>query len=305
MRFPAALVLGLTGLIGATGCTTQDDPTASPYKCLAKGGVGCFEMPDDIMYAVDPSGEVVAPSLGCGAYVAIDSPGPVMFSGTTVDADDAELAVDTVHLEASANVELTTPLFDVTSDDAGVWSTTVASMPSQAFLRVSKPGNLDLYYLYTRIDIGQAAQSLSFHTASRAQVAAVIESAGDQFLPGTSQLSGVAYDCAGNHLASVIANASPVSAKNGSRLFEAGVKTYYGPQSATPMLTRRTELHQTSGSGRFAIANLAPEKHYIQLWGFLTEDDRLREQFGLTLVAEVEIYTFNGEAGVIMPVYAR
>jgi hypothetical protein len=299
MRFRAALLLSLTA------CTTHDDPTASPYKCLGKGGVGCFEMPEDIMHAVDASGSVVEPALGCGPYVAVDSPAPVTLMGTTVDANDPELAVDTVRIEAFDNVELTEPVFDVTSDDAGAWSTTVPTLPSQAFSRASKPGNLDLYYLYDRIDVGQATQSLAFHTATRAQIAGVIENVGDQFLPGKTQLAGVAYDCAGNRLASVIANASPVSAKNGSRLFEAGVKTYYGPATDAPVLARRTELHETSESGRFAIANLPPDKHYIQLWGFATEADRLREQFGLTLVAEVEIYTFNGEAGVILPLYAR
>jgi hypothetical protein len=302
MRLGAALVLGVTCLLG---CTTHDDPAASPYKCLAKGGVGCFEMPDDIMYAIDASGAVVEPSLGCGPYVAIDAPAPVTLSGTTVDADDPGLAVDGVRVQGFDNVEVTEPLFDVTSDAAGAWSATVPAMPSQAFIVTTKDGNLDLYYLYSRIDVAQPAQSLAFHTATRAQVAAVIESVGDQFLPGTTQLSGVAYDCAGNRLASVIANASPVSAKNGSRLYEAGVKTYYGPASDTPMLERRTERHETSESGRFAIANLPPEKHYIQLWGFATEDDRLREQFGLTLVAEVEVFTFNGEAGVILPLYSR
>jgi hypothetical protein len=301
MRLGAALVVAITGLLGCT----DGEPAASPYKCLAKGGVGCFEIPDDIMYAVDPSGAVVEPSLGCGPYVAIDSAAPVMLSGTTVDVNDAELAIDEVHLEAFSTVELAAPLFDVTSDASGAWSTTVASMPSQVFTRASKPGNLDLYYLYSRIDVGQPTQTIAFHTATRAQVAGVIESVGDQFLPDKTQLSGIAYDCAGNHLASVIANASPVSAKNGSRLYESGVKTYYGPAGDAPMYIRRTELHQTSASGRFAITNLPPQKHYIQLWGFLTEDDRLREEFGLTLVAEVEIYTFNGEAGVVMPVYAR
>jgi hypothetical protein len=302
MRLGAALVLGVTCLVG---CTTHDDPSASPYKCLAKGGVGCFESPDDIMYAIDASGAVVEPSLGCGAYVAVDSPAPVTLSGTTVDVNDPDLAVDAVRIEAFENVELTEPLFDVTSDAAGAWSTTVAAMPSQAFSRASKDGNLDLYYLYSRIDVGPAMQTLAFHTATRAQVAAELEGAGDQFLPGTTQLFGVAFDCAGNRLASVIANASTVSAKNGSRLYESGVKTYYGPASDTPVLARRTELHQTTGSGRFAIANLPPDKHYIQLWGFATEDDRLREQFGLTLVAEVEVFTFDGEAGVILPIHSR
>ena len=63
-----------------------------------------------------------------------------------------------------------------------------------------------------------------FITATRANIAGVIQSVGDSFLPDKSQVIGTALDCNGNKLVNVVANISPSSAANGARAYEAGVE---------------------------------------------------------------------------------
>jgi hypothetical protein len=298
----SSLVLVAT-LAAGPGCS-DDAPVADPYQCVAAGGSRCFEVPIDVMYAVDATGTIVDPLLDCGPYEVALSSGPLTIGGLTVDNTE-ELAVPDVRMEAYADHRFTAPLFDVTSSETGNWMVTVDQMPSLTFTRVSKADHLDLLYLHQRIDIALPVQDMrNVRTVTRDQIAARIATAGDLFVPGTSQLAGVAHDCAGNRLGSVIANASPVTAKLGSRRFEPGVRVYYELENGAA-LARRPQLHETSGSGGFAITNLPPGPHFIQLWGFPTQADLAIDFDGLRLVAEYEITVFEGESAIVMPLHAR
>jgi hypothetical protein len=170
---------------------------------------------------------------------------------------------------------------------------------------VSKAGNLDVLRAYEQFDIGTLVQdSLEIASVTRDDIAARIAAVGDQMLAGKSQLAGIAYDCNGNRLGSAIVNPSPVSAKLGTKRFEPGVRVFYELESGTA-LARRPQLHETSGSGGFAITNLSPGPHFVQLWGFPTESDLDIDFEGLKLLAEYEIMVFVGEASIVMPAYAR
>jgi hypothetical protein len=170
---------------------------------------------------------------------------------------------------------------------------------------VTKLGELDVQNLYARLDVTQPSQSLNVPTATKAEVADALAAMGDQFIPGHSQIFTTAYDCAGNHLANAIANVSMTSARNGTRLFESGVRAYYSTETDATKYARRTQLHQTSGTSRIVVTNLGPGMHFLQLWGFLTPRDLAFGETALKLVAEYPIVTFEGEAALVMPIYTR
>jgi hypothetical protein len=65
------LVLALAVL----GCNDHS-PVADPYKCISAGGEACFELPSDVLYAVNGDGAPVAPILGCGPRAVETSPSP-------------------------------------------------------------------------------------------------------------------------------------------------------------------------------------------------------------------------------------
>jgi hypothetical protein len=298
MRWVAALALSLWGC-------DDNGPLADPYRCIAAGGEGCFELPTDVIGAATPEGVPTMPVLDCGPYVIEQSAGSLMFSGLTVDLLDMEQALGTVRIEAFADLAFGTKLFDTTSDDVGAWSAS-ASVPSEAFARTTAPGALPLLFLYGRIDINDPVHDMfDFQTATREQVESVVELVGDRFLPGKTQVAVLTEDCVGNRLVNVIANIAPASGRNGTRLFEPGVRVYYGIEGAIPILARRTELSQTSTSGSLALTNVAPGKHYVQLWGFPTAAAIPQGHIGLELLDEKEIQVPDGDNGILMPLHGR
>jgi hypothetical protein len=262
-------------------------------------------MPTDALFAVDDNGNVVNPVLDCDPYPDTSSTSPVNLGGATTDLFGSVPTVDGVRVQGFSDVSLTTQVFEATSDSAGAWNVTVASMPSLPFTRVTKPGNLDLETLYTRLDVTQSSASLNEPTASRTEVADALASMGDQFATGHSQAFATAYDCAGNHLASAIVNISQTSAMKGTRLFEPGVRAYYSTAADADKYARRTQLHQTTATSRIVVANIAPGMHFLQLWGFLTPRDLAYGASAIKLVAEYPIVTFEGEAALVMPLYTR
>lgn len=290
-------------LVGVLGCS-DDGPPADPYRCMAAGGEGCFELPTDVVEAATPEGVAAAPILDCSPYQIAQSNGPIAFSGVTTDLQDTELIIPGVRVEAFSDLAMTQVLFDKTSDDSGAYSAS-AVVPSEGFARSTAAGQLPLLFLYGRIDVNLASQTLNVQTATRLQVASLIEAVGDRFLPDKTQLASVAYDCLGNKLVNVIANLAPASGKNGSRLFEPGVRVYYGMEGPLPILARRTELFQTTTKGTLAITNIAPGRHFVQLWGFPTAGDLAKGSVGLKLLDEKEILVPDGDNGILMPLYGR
>lgn len=289
-------------LLGVLGCT-DDGPSADPYRCVAAGGEGCFELPTDVVSAADSYGVTVLPVLDCGPYEVATSGGALSLAGHVVNPQ--QMAVPGVRIEAFSDMTLTSRLFDVTSDGDGAWSanTTVSNL---AFIRTTADGQLPLHTMYRRIDINVTTHDMfDVQTATKPQVASVFEVVGDRYLPGKSQLTAVAYDCAGNKLVNVIANIAPASGKNGSRLFEPNVRTYYGVDGDDPVLARRTELAQTSTSGLIGIANISPGMHYVQLWAYPDAAALTRGSVALKLLAEHELFIADVEAFYSMPLYGR
>ncbi len=291
-------------LLGVIGCS-DDGPVADPYRCVAAGGEGCFELPTDVIAAADADGVTVLPVLDCGPYEVVTSGGPLMFTGHTVDLQNEETFIPDVRIEAFADMQLTSKLFDVTSDADGAY-TASAAVPNEAFARMTKSGQLPIHVMYGRVDINIAAQEMfNFPTATKLQVASVFELVGDRYLPGKSQLAAAAYDCNNNKLVNAVANIAPASGKNGTRLYEPNVRTYYGIEGAVPILGRRTEIMQTSTSGTIGIANIPPGMHYVQLWGFPDAASIAKGSSGLKLLDEKPLFVSDGEAGYIVPLHGR
>ena len=295
-----AIVLALAVL----GCT-DDEPSADPYKCMAAGGGGCFEMPTQPIAAADATGAAVTPNLACGAYPVSTSAVPVMLSGYTINARTMALTPG-VHVEVFSDVALTNRIGETTSSDTGGYSLAIAAMPSLVHLRTRGVGLVPLQLVHQRVDVSVSDHGDHLlHVASREDLAATLESVGDLFLPGKTQLAGVALDCDGNRLVHAIANVAPASAANGSRLFEDGVKVYYARESDAAALDRRTRLHQTTSSGGFAATNLAPGRHFVQVWGFPSESALAMGSIALELLGEVEVLAPAEESGVAVSVYGR
>lgn len=286
------------------GCD-DGGPTADPYRCTSAGGEGCFELPTDVVTAATPDGLPVTPVLDCSPYVVEQSVGPLMFSGLTVDLQDQEMALSDVRIEAYSDLALTNTLFDTTSDAGGAWSTN-AVVTSEGFARTTSPGSLPLLFLYGRIDINDPVHDmLNVQTATKAQVSSYIERVGDRFLPGKSQIAAVTEDCLGNSLVNLIANVAPATGRNGSRLFEPGVRVYYGLAGTVPVLGRRTELIQTTTAGLIGITNVSPGRHFVQLWGFPTAASLAQGSMGLKLFDEKEILVPDGDGGILMVLHGR
>jgi hypothetical protein len=296
MRLSFALLIGV---VGCTACS-DDGPSADPYRCAAAGGDACFELPTDFVAAANELGAAVLPELGCGVYPIASSAGAITLEGHIVDFDNQLLLIEDVRLEAFGDPVLSQLLFDETSDSNGAWSAS-AVVPNLVFARTTAAGQLPIHFMYGRIDIGITTQSMvDFVSATKTQVSARFEAVGDRFLPAKSQLIATATDCAGNRLVNVIGNVAPASGKNGTRLFESGVRTYYGKADAGEALGRRTELSQTTSAGTFGVANLSPGKHFVQLWGFPTAAALAMGSLGLELLDEKELLVFDGEAGYMI-----
>jgi hypothetical protein len=294
----------LIGVAFGFGCS-DDGPVADPYRCVAAGGEACFELPTGVVGGADSSGAAVEPILVCDSFAPATSASAIMFSGHTIDFNAADTYLSEVRIEAAADIAFTSKIFDVTSDTEGVWTAT-AIVPNVAFARTTAAGQLPIYFMYGRIDINDPVQDMfDVQSATRLQIAASIEVAGDRFLPGTSQVAARAFDCNGNRLVNVIGNIAPASGKNGSRLFEPGVRTYYGMPGPLPVLARRTELGQTTSAGVIGFTNLAPGHHFVQVWGFPDDASLAQGSLGLDLFDEKELIVFDNEAAFLVELNGR
>lgn len=298
MRTSIAFVVALAGC-------ADDKPEADPYTCMAAGGASCFQLPANPITAADELGRPAVPTLDCGPYEIHTSGAPVRLTGTTRNAFDRR-QVPLVHVEAFADLAMTSLLGEGISDEVGAYTLTIDAMPSQVFVRTSATGALPLHVLYERSDVAvREHDSVELLTASRADVAGALELVGDGFLRGKSQVTGVAYDCNGNRLVNVIANVAPSSAVAGARAFEPGVRLYYAIDRTTPALARRNLLAQTSSAGSFTATNVTSGRHYVQLWGFVAESAMDDGAEGLALLGEAEIAVPPTESGLLVAVHAR
>lgn len=290
--------------VAALAACGDGGPTADPYSCMAAGGASCFELPTNPIAAADPLGRPAQPALDCGPYEVRTSAAPVTLAGTTRNAFDRR-TVPLVHVEAFADLAMTSFLGEAISDEVGEYSLTISAMPSQVFVRTTATGALPLHALYERTDIATAKHDrVELVTASRADVAGALELVGDGFLRGKSQITAAAYDCNGNRLVNVIGNIAPSSAFAGARAFEPGVRIYYAIDRATPALARRTQLAQTSIAGSFTATNVASGRHYVQLWGYLAESAMASGEDGLELLGEAEILVPETETALLVAVHA-
>lgn len=287
--------------LALVGCTDEGGG-ASPYACMAGGGGGCFEMPTDPVAAAAPDGTLEEPFLACAPFEVVDSPGAQTFTGATTYMRSGERAKD-VHVELFGDAELTTLLGETMSDESGAFELATAGAPNLVFARASKDGYLPHAHLYQRVDL--ANPTLALETATRMEIDDNLHAVGDQFLPGRSQLSSIAVDCANRPLANVIANISPVSGRNGSHLFVPETRVYYATEGGEPMFQRRTQQMQTTASGQLAISEIPPGHYFVQLWGFTSADDVLIGSLALKLLDEVEITTSTTETKYIVPLHAR
>ena len=294
MRTSLALVLALCG------CAAPERP-ADPYTCVSAGGAGCFELPSHPLTAVDADGRPTPAVLDCAAYQAIRSPAPVMLAGKTLDAVD-HAAIGLVDIELFAEPALATPIGEVISDDVGTYSLTIDAMPSELFARTRATGALPVHLLYQRLDPAAARHDMfDLLTTTRANVDAMLASVGDALATGTSQLTGRAYDCAGNRLVDVVANVAP---EPGEPAFEDGVRVYYEAEGPDHPLGRRSELAETSPAGGFAATHLAPGHHVVQLWGFADAGALARGRDGLALVGEAAIVVPEDDAWLVAAIHA-
>ena len=298
MRVPLVLFAALVAC-------SDDEPAADPYKCMAAGGGGCFEMPTKPIAAADANGNAATPVLDCAPYEVTS--GPVTFTGQTVNLLN-KAATPAVKVEVFGDLQLTLPAGNATSDDAAAYSLAIDPMPSQSFWRTTSAANLPLYFAYKRVDVTNPQQDMhDVVTATRANIGGILASVGDSFLIDKSQIFGTAYDCNGNRLVNVIANVAPNSGANGSRVFETGVKIYYYALDTQNMvaLHRRTQAAMTSSPGSFVATNVATGKHYLQIWGYPSEAALAEGSAALELIGEVELAVPSMETAQFTSVYGR
>lgn len=303
--------LSIALIAGAVGCGGEA-PVADPYKCIAAGGEACFELPTAKVDAAASTGASTNPILDCAPYEIVMSPGDVMINGGTTTFYGGNY-IGAVRFEMFPSLNLTGQLVDVMSDDGttnpdltGSFTTMVSQLPSMVFWRTSKSTFLPLHFLYQRIDVSQPQIDMfNVSVATRIDISNLLENVTDQFLTGKSQVVGTAVDCNGNKLVNVVANVAPSTGRNGTRLFEEGVRTYYAMEEQDLRLGRRTMLMQTTTAGRFVISNLSPGHHFVQIWAFLTDADVAMGHMGLTLLGEQEIIVNTIETGIFVPIYGH
>jgi len=277
---------------------TDDPPAADPYACIAGGGGACFQLPSFRLEAADDVGTLLDPDLGCAPFESTDL-GPLAITGSSTELFTADPAPN-VRVEMFADLATSARLADVESDGSGAYTADVANARSIVYWRTTGDGRLPVVHEHRLV-----AADFNVSSVTKPQVSQLLGDVGDQFLPNKSQVFGWAYDCAGHHLMNVIANIAPSSGKNGSRLFEPGVRVYYQTDGLSRFYGRRTELHQTTPKGGFAATNLAPGHHFIQLWGFPSDAELVQGNIGLKLLSESEIIVPDGENVVVATEYGR
>ena len=293
MRFAIALLL--------VAACTDEGPAADPYNCIAAGGGACFQLPSFRVEAAGDDGTLYDPVLDCAPYESA-ALGPLTLQGESVALFTGD-PISTVRVEMFSDAAMSARLADVESEVDGHYTADIASTPSLVFVRTTADGRHPLLQFYRRVDAG-SADSFDVETTTKADISAALMGAGDQYLPGKSQLFSTVYDCAGHHLMNVIGNIAPSTGKNGSRLFEPGVRTYYMSDFDRSFL-RRTKGSQTTPQGAFLATNLAPGHHFVQVWGFPTDADLVKGSPGLTLLAEDEIIVPDTESALVLSQYGR
>jgi hypothetical protein len=300
MRTSIALLLALTAC-------SDDEPTADAYKCAAAGGAGCFELPTRVVEATDATGAPTAPVLDCSAYEVTTAGAPVTFTGNTVHAVN-KAKIGLVHVELFSDLALTTLLAETISDEMGAYTLTVDALPSQVFVRTMGADTLPVHKLYERFDVSVTQHDMhDFITTTRNAVVGILDSVGDLFMTGKTQLTGYAYDCNGNRLVNVVANIAQSSAAAGERLYEPGVRVYYyaiDTQDAL-YLARRAQSAMTNSPGSFLATNLATGKHYVQVWGYPDDAALDNGAEGLVLLGEAEIRVPGMETATFVSVHSR
>lgn len=240
------------------------------------------------------------PALDCAAYAQAPL-GALTMNGATTDLFTADV-LPGVRVESFSDVALAARLLDVESDAEGAYTADVANAQNLVFERTTADGRIPTLRLYHRID--PASSRFDVVSTTKADVSAALVAAGDQFLPGKSQVFASIQDCAGNHLMNVIANIAPSTGKNGSRLFEPGVRVYYQSNYDKQYL-RRTVASQTTPEGGFLATNLPPGHHFVQVWGFPTDQDLVIGSASLKLIAEDEIIVPDTESTIVTTEYGR
>lgn len=279
------LVVGLV-----VGCGTEADP-ADPYACMAAGGAACFELPTTAVEAIDVADNPIAPAFDCAP--ATGTPIAAMaFTGHTVDFVTSA-PLPGIAVKVFDDVEMMAISDDTISNNYA--EVTVMPRMSVAYWRTTGDGRLPLIEVAKR-----TAADFAIASPTKADVSALIESVSDRFLPNKSQLVTHIRDCNGNRLLNTIINVAPATGRNGSRLFEPGVRTYYYA-SDTGELMRRTQLAQTTRESAAVATNLSPGMQLLQLWGFPTAADVTQGTVGLKLLGEIEIVVPDEEAALLVP----
>jgi hypothetical protein len=293
VRFAIALVL--------LAACTDDPPAADPYSCIAGGGGGCFQLPSFRVEAADDAGTFVDPNFNCAPFEPTDL-GHVAIAGSSLELF-SDAPVPFVRVEMFSDLAMASRLADVESDENGAFMADIQNASSLVHWRTTADGQLPV--LHANRVVATTIADFQVRSITRMRVSQLLGEVGDQFLPNKSQVFGEAYDCSGNHLMNVIANVAPSTGKNGSRLFEPGVRIYYQTDGLASRYGRRTLLHQTTPRGGFAATNLSPGHHFVQIWGFPTDADLVKGSPGLKLLAESEILVPDTEHVVVTTEYGR
>lgn len=273
-----------------TACGTDSDP-ADPYACMAGGGARCFDVPTTIVEALDVADNPVTPALDCAPPSAIPL-GDVTIAGHTIDLVTGAPLPD-IGVQIFEDVAWSAQKVDVVSGEYAELRVT-APLPSIAHWRTYGDGRLPFLQVYM-----PTKDRFDAITTTKADMTALVTSVSDKIWPGKSQLIAHIRDCDGNRLLNTIINIAPATGRNGSKLFEDGVRTYYYADPGMP--ARRTQLAQTTRESAALATNIPPGRHFVQLWGFSTQADVAQGALGLDLFAELEIVMPDGENAMLVP----
>jgi hypothetical protein len=271
------------------GCAGDPDP-ADPYACMAAGGAACFELPSTAVEAIDVADNPVEPALDCAPVTATSFTSAV--GGHTIDLFTGT-PLPGISVQVFDDVGLTAKSDDTVSDNYG--ELTVMPRMTVATWWTDGDGRMPLVEVEKR-----TADGFDALTTTTDDITALVTSVSDRLLPNKSVVITRIRDCNGNRLLNTIINVAPATGKNGSRLFEPGVRTYYYG-GETKQLMRRTQLAQTTRESAAVATNLSPGPQLVQLWGFPTQADELQGTVGLRLLAEVEVVVPDGQNTIVAP----
>jgi hypothetical protein len=271
------------------GCAS--DPVADPYACMAAGGAACFELPTTAVEAIDVADNPVDPALDCAAITGTP------LSATTVAGHTIDLFTGAplpgIAVQVFDDVGLTAKSDDTVSDNYA--EVTVMPRMSVAYWRTAGDGRMPLLEVEK-----QTADGFDALTTTTDDITALVTSVGDKLMPNKSLVITHIRDCNGNRLLNTITNVSPATGRNGSRLFEPGVRTYYYAADSKQLM-RRTQLAQTTRESAAVATNLSPGHQLVQLWGFPTQAAEQQGAVGLELLAEVEVVVPDGQNTIVAP----